>query len=84
MPQITQHMVTSKETTPVFTMDDLSEVKTILPKGNWLGIIEQKLGKLKIISTVGEGWVRLDDAVKANSFDLRIVGDMGGQINYSL
>jgi hypothetical protein len=84
MPQITQHMVTSREQTPVFARDDLIEVKANLPKGNWLGILERKLGKLRVISSKGEGWIKSDDAIKANAYDLRVIRDLAGQINYCL
>ena len=84
MPHVTQHMVTSKDLTPVFRFDDLKEIKQRLPKGFWLGIIESKLDKLKILTTQGEGWIRMSDATKSNLFDLKIVRDQEGNINYSL
>ena len=84
MPNIKKHLVSFKESTPIYAFENLTEVLTNLSRGSWLGVIERKNDFLRIITTKGEGWIRSEDAVETNFFNLKITRDDQGIIQYAL
>lgn len=84
MPNIKKHLVSFKESTPIYAFENLTEVLANLSRGSWLGVIERKNDFLRIITTKGEGWIRSEDAVDTNFFNLKIIRDDQGIIQYAL
>ncbi len=84
MPHIKKHMISSKDKTPIYAFENLSKVRAMLSKGNWIGIIERKKDLFKIITTLGEGWIKSEDVEDTNKFDFKVYRDEAGVIQYQI
>jgi hypothetical protein len=84
MTAVKKHVISSKDNTPIYSMEDLSQISALIPKGNWLGILEKKENLLKVISTQGSGWIRMDDIEETNKYKLRVFRDSRGEIQYGV
>lgn len=84
MATIKKHLISSKDSTPVYSLENLTGLRLKLPKGNWLGVLERKMDRLRVLTTQGEGWIRLDDAVETNYFDFKVLHGANGELSYGV
>ncbi|WP_235291451.1 hypothetical protein [Portibacter lacus] len=84
MPTIKKHLISSKEHTPVYALENLTMLRMNLPKGNWLGVIERKIDRLRILTTNGEGWISTEDVAEPNQFEFKIFHDSNGMLQYGI
>ncbi len=84
MTTVKQHLISSKELTPIYTLENLCEVRTNISRGNWIGVIEKRSDRLKIISTAGEGWIKYDDAEETDKFSFKVFHDENGMVQYGV
>lgn len=82
MATIKKHLISSKDMTPVYALENLTQLCMNLSKGNWLGVIERKMDRLRILTTKGEGWIRSEDVEEINHFDFTISYDASGILQY--
>lgn len=82
MATIKKHLISSKDMTPVYALENLTQICMRLSKGNWLGVIERKIDRLRILTTKGEGWIRSEDAQEINDFDFSVTYDASGILQY--
>lgn len=84
MTSVRQHLVSLKEFTPLYKLENLEEVSTRLPKGNWLGVIERKSDRLRVITTQGSGWIKSEDTSTLKSNAIRILQAENGSVQYGM
>lgn len=84
MATIKKHLISSKESTPVYTLENLTGLRMNLAKGNWLGVLERKIDRLRILTTNGEGWIRSEDVTEPNTYDFSVSIDSNGQVQYGI
>lgn len=77
-------MITSRQETPLYALEDLSKIITFLPKGNWLGIIKILHDRLYVISTEGNGWINKNDAEETNKYKFKVYHNDSGYIQYKV
>ena len=82
MATIKKHLISSKESTPLYALENLTGIKIQLPKGNWLGVLERKIDRLKVLTTQGEGWISLEDTLETNHFDFSVRHNSNGELSY--
>ncbi|WP_235297657.1 hypothetical protein [Portibacter marinus] len=82
MATIKKHLISSKESTPLYSLENLTDLRMKLPKGNWLGVLEKKMDKLRVLTTFGEGWISLEDACETNYFDFKVRAGRNGELSY--
>jgi hypothetical protein len=82
MATIKKHLISSKDITPVYALENLTEICMNLTKGNWLGVLERKMDRLRILTTKGEGWIRTEDVAEINHYDFSVSYDASGTLQY--
>jgi len=84
MATIKKHLISSKESTPVYSLENLTGLRMNLSKGNWLGVLERKIDRLRILTTSGEGWIRSEDVSEPNQYEFSISRDANGMLQYGI
>ncbi|GEM_PF-1457635 len=84
MATIKKHLISSKESTPLYSLENLTGMRLRLPKGDWLGVLERKIDRLRVLTTQGEGWISLDDAAEANYYDFKVLHGSNGELSYGV
>lgn len=84
MTTIKKHLISSKDQTPIYSFENLSNVVAKISRGQWLGVVERKVDRLRIITTLGEGWIRSEDVEETNKFNFRVFHDENGLLQYGV
>jgi hypothetical protein len=81
MSRIKEHMFAIEENTPVYANQNSEHIIAYIPKGTWMGIVEQTGNWIQIITSNVDGWVIsnsgnketvLAKEIKINQSDVRI------------
>lgn len=84
MSAIKKHLISSKDKTPIYSLENLSNVIACLSRGTWIGVLERKSDRLRVLSTLGEGWIKSDDVEETNKFMFTSFHDENGILQYGV
>jgi hypothetical protein len=84
MSTIRKHLITSKDLTPIYSFENLSGVIAKIARGSWVGVLERKTDRLRVICTSGEGWMKSDDVEETNKYNFRVFHDENGMLQYGV
>ena len=80
---IQSHRYTRNSETRLFKENsEAAETLTLLSKGDWTGILESMDGWFRVLTILGEGWVRAQDVEERSPFALHAQWAPGGILKY--
>ena len=80
-----KHVFAKLDQTPLFnTPNDSNSPKLHLTKGAWIGIVATSSDWLQVITTEGNGFMKIQHTYKEDNFKLRVLPSVSGQLSYAV
>ena len=80
-----KHVFAKLKKTPLFAQMDKNNAPICsIEKGNWIGAVSEMNGWYYVITTQGNGYVKVSHTCKADTFKLRVLNCAGGKLAYAV
>lgn len=84
MKTVNTHRYASEENIKLMERPDSMNPIARLTQGTWIGVMEQVGEWLRVITSEGYGWIKAEQTLHGDGYQLRVLPGINGKITYSI